>query len=262
ATTLGDVALGVGGDAASGLKPGASTASDTIVGPHTVSVFEDVATGERFLSIDGGDPVQFDGTETDLPLETPDGAVLHVDTTAIVPGFTGDVPVVGDGTVSVDGGPPQALSFQSDFTVTGGDGRVVHLDTTNVRRTGENLAVFPGTESVFDVIIGLRDDILGEGGFPDVGLADRIQARLASLERGQDTLLGALAEVGSRGATFERLSDSLALFEVSLEGRINDLEGTDLFDGSVEIAEAESAYQAALAVTGKLSQLPNLLNFL
>ncbi|MFG0316028.1 MAG: flagellar hook-associated protein FlgL, partial [Planctomycetota bacterium JB042] len=40
ATTLGDGALGVGGDAASGLQPGASTASDTIVGPHTVSVFE------------------------------------------------------------------------------------------------------------------------------------------------------------------------------------------------------------------------------
>src|SRR5690606_1827628 len=113
------------------------------------------------LSIGGGDPVSFDGSETDLAVTAPDGSVIHVDVTGLLPGFSGDVNVVADGTISVNGGPPQALSFQEDFVATSADGRVVHLDTTNVKRTGGNLAVFPGTESVFDVLIGLRDDILG-----------------------------------------------------------------------------------------------------
>lgn len=262
ATTLGDGALGSGGDTVSGLQPGLSSADDTIVGNHTLTVGVDEASGQPALWLDGGDPVPFDGTETDLELEAPDGSVIHVDVTALTAGFTGDVPIVADGTIAVAGGPPQPLSFQDDFVLDGGDGRVVHLDTTEVRRTGENLAVFPGTESVFDAIIGLRDDILGQGGFPDEGLASRIQARLASLDRGRDTLLGALAEVGSRSATFERLEESLSLFELSLEERAGELEGTDLFEGSAEIAEAEAAYQAALAVTGKLGKLPSLLNYL
>lgn len=262
ATTLGDGALGSGGDTASGIQPGVSSASDTIVGNHTLSVTTDPLNGDRFLSLDGGDKVKFDGPETDLQLEAPGGGVIHVDVSAFSPGFEGDVAIVGDGTIAVEGGTPQPLSFQSDFTLDDGNGRVVHVDTSAIQRTGENLVVFPGTESMFDVLIGLRDDINSAGGFPSEGLANRIQARLSSLDRNRDTMLGSLAEVGSRGATFERLANSLSLFEVSLEERLGELEGTDVFDGSIAISKAESAYQAALAVTGKLTNLPSLLNFL
>ena len=262
ATTIGDGVLPGGGDSVSGLAPGTSTADDTLLGSHTLSVTSDPLGAGSFISVDGGDPVAFDGTETDLQLTAPGGGVLHVDVTGLTPGYTGDVATQGDGEISVEGQPPVALTFQDDFVLEDGTGRVVHLDTTTLHREGVNVAVFPGTESVFDVMIGLRDDVTGGSGFPPESLASRIQARLTSLDRGHDSILGSMADLGSRSAAFQRIGESLSFFEVSLEERSGQLEGADVFKSSFDLAEAESAYQAALVAAGKLNNLPSLINYI
>ncbi|MBI4880480.1 MAG: flagellar hook-associated protein FlgL [Planctomycetes bacterium] len=263
ATVIGDGLGAGGGDAASGVAPGASTLQDTLIGPagvHVLNLVSD-ATGGGTVSLDDGSTVQFTGAETDLALTSVSGAVIHLDLTSVTPGFTGSVDLAGDGEISVAGGPAQALSFSADFALQDGAGRVVHLDTTNVQQEGASLVVFPGTETVFDTLIALRDDLLGAAGFPPEDLVQRIQTRLVALDRGHEGVLAGLSELGARSASFDRISSGLVLFEISLEEKRGELEDTDIFTASLELSQAENAYQAALMASARLNG-PSLLDFL
>lgn len=262
ATVYGDGAGPGGGDTASGLAPGASSAADTVVGAagvHKLTVSVD-AFGISSIALDGGTPVPFAGTETDLPISNGSEQV-HVDVTGLTPGFTGIVPLTGNGTIQVEGGPVQALTFTDDFVLADAEGRVVHLDTTDVTRADETLAVFPGTETVFDILIGLRDEVRGKAGFDSAGFVNRVQARLVALDRSHEGILRATSELGARSVSFDRIATSLEDFELALEERRGELELTDVFQASLELAQAENAYQAALAAAAKLNG-PTLLNYL
>lgn len=261
ATVFGDGAGPGGADSTSGLAPGVSTAEDTILGEHVLEVTTDEATGLPALALDGGVPVPFDGTETDLVVEGPDGAVVHVDVTALTPGFQGTVTLEASGTVAIEGGPPEPIAFTADQVLSDGNGRVLHVDTQDVTKEGDAYAVMPGTETLFDVLIRLRDDLAGDAALPDVGLTDRTLARLEALDAAHQGILRALTTVGARAASFERLSDSLDFFSVKLDEKRGEIEGADVFEASVELAEAENAYQFALAAAARLQQ-PTLLDYL
>ena len=60
---------------------------------------------------------------------------------------------------------------------------------------------------------------------------------------------------------FERLSDSLDFFSLKLDEKRGEIEGADVFEASVELSEAENAYQFALAAAARLQQ-PTLLDYL
>ncbi len=264
-TTFGD-GLGAGGaDSVSGLAPGASSANDSIVGPagaHKLTVLNDPLSGGPTISLDGGPPVSFTGTETDLKLTGDGGTVVHVDVSALAPGFEGVVDLQADATIAIEGGAPQALAFSGDYLLKDGEGRVVHLDTSSVDRVGDSLAVFPGTETVFDVLIGLRDELLGKTGFPSQGYVERVQSRLLALDRSHDGVLSGLAELGARSESFDRIANSLAVFELALEERRGQLEDTDLLVASLDLSNAESGYETALAVAARISRGPSLLDYL
>lgn len=261
ATTLGDGLAPGGGDSVSGIAAGASSAADTILGDHTLTVATD-SNGNGVISLDDGTEVAFDGTETDLLLTNDSGDTIHVDVTGLGGGFNGTVAVHGDGTIQVGDQAAVALTFANDVSFTDAGGRVIHLDTTAVQRTGEASAVFPGTESIFDVLIGLRDDLRGDAGFDPGSVVDRIQGRVSAIDTAHDGLLVKLSKLGGLTGSFERIDESLSLFEVTLEEKRSALEDTDIFAASVELAQAESAHQAALQVTARIASLPNLGNFL
>jgi flagellin-like hook-associated protein FlgL len=261
-TTLGDGLLPGGGDATSGLRPGTSTASDTILGSHTLAVTQDPSGGGT-ISLNGGPPVAFTGGETDLAVADGTGAIVHVDVTGLVTGFSGNVAATGSGQIAVEGGPPAPLAFVDSFVLDDGTGRVVHLDTSGVRTSGDAVVVFPGTESIFDALIAIRDEILAAA---DSGnrqeLADRIQVRLGSLDAAHDGLLSSLSELGTRGASFERMESAFGLLGVNSEERRAAVEDLDLVDASIRLARAEATYQAALAVAARVATTPRLMDFL
>lgn len=263
-TVIGDGALGTGGDTLSGIAPGISSASDSIVGPagaHRVTIESD-GSGGRTIRLDDGAPVPFTGTETDLRLENDSGEAVHLDLTAVGAAFTGVVDLTGNGTISVDGGPSQALTFETDFVLQDGSGRAMHLDTTGLVRGGETFATFPGTDSIFDVLIGLRDELGTSTGLdPDQRVA-RIQARLGALDGAHEGILNGLATLGARSASFQRVSNSLEFFELSLSEKRGELEDTDIFAASIQLTESQNAYQAALQAAAKIVAGPTLLNFL
>ena len=43
-------------------------------------------------------------SDTNLKVSAPNGDVVYVNTTAVVPGFSGNVDITADGMLSVDGG--------------------------------------------------------------------------------------------------------------------------------------------------------------
>lgn len=263
ATNYGDGLGPGGGDSVSGIGPGASSAADTIIGPpgsHQLKVSTG-ANGETLVTLDGGEAVKVDGTETDLQLTNGLGETVHLDLTGLTPGFQGNVDLGGDGTIQVEGGPVQALTFTGDYLLEDAEGRVVHLDTTGLHGTGDSLAVFPGTESVFDVLIGLRDEILSETGFSSDDLVKRIQGRMTALDRSHQGILTALSTLGARSSSFESIEQSLSGFELSLQEKRGQLEDTDIFAASLELAQSENAYQAALLAAAKLNG-PSLMDFL
>lgn len=262
-TVFGDGAVATTGDSVSGLKPGTSSANDTILGPsgkHSITVVSSPSGGGT-LQLDGGTAVEFTGTETNLAVTSVSGDVVHVDVTTLTAGFNGNVALTGNGEIALDGGTPQSLTFASDMTLQSADGRVVHVDTSAVFREGEALLTFGGTETVFDALIQLRDEIRGANGFDAKGRVERIQARAGALDKAHTLLLTGASDLGARSQGFERLENSLDLISLSLKTRESELSDTDLVEASLELSESEAAYQSALASAARLNR-PTLLNYL
>lgn len=262
-TVIGDGALG-GGDSVSGIALGTSTANDTIIGPagaHRITIASDGAGG-RTIRLDDGEAIPFAGNETDLRVENGSGDAVHLNLTGVGASFTGDVDLTGNGTIAVDGGPTQALTFTPDYLLQDGSGRAMHLDTTSLVRGGETFVTFPGTESVFDVLIGLRNELQLTTGLDPNERVARIQARLGALDEAHDGVLDGLSTLGAKSASFQRVSSSLEFFELSLDEKRGELEDTDLFAATIQLSESENAYQAALQAAAKLLAGPTLLNFL
>lgn len=249
------------GDSISGLLPALTSGSDTIVGSRRIVVTSNVPGPGGTLAFEGGASTPFTGSESDLVLDDGNGGILHVDVRSLTAGFNGTVTVVGSGTVAADGGAAQAITFAADQTITAKDGRVVHLDTRNVRLAGESLAVFPGTQSVFDELVALRDDIRGAAGFGSVGLAERVQSRVAGLVSSQDGILVAAGELGARSGAFQRADEALELNSITIEDNRGRLEDVDVAATTIEMTRAETAYQAALAVAARIGRT-SLLDYI
>lgn len=264
ATIVGDGAGPGGADTASGIKVGTSGAADTILGAkgqHALTLTSDGAGGGT-IRLDDGDAIAFAGTETDLALHNAAGDLVHVDLTSLTSGFAGTVDLTGNGTIQVEGSAAQALAFTDDYLLKDAQGQAVHLDTRDLAHASTTLAVFPGTDTVFDALIALRDEIRGKPGFTQADLGTRLSARLNALDAAHDHILGGVATLGSRSAGFQRIEDSLDGFELSLEDKRGELEDTDLFEASLRLAESENAYQSALASAAKLTSGPSLLDYL
>jgi flagellar hook-associated protein 3 len=263
ATSIGDGTLG-GGDSVSGIQLGTDTGLDTIVGQagnHNLVVTTD-GVGGGTIALDDGEPMPYDGTETSLLLTNGAGDKVHVNLTGLTSGFEGTVSLEGQANIRAGSGPWQALTFDDDFLLQDGNGRAMHLDTTDLVRGGETFAVFQGTESIFDVLIGLRDEIEGTLGLDPGERTKRIQTRLGTVDAAHEGVLTSLATLGARSASFQRVSSSLDFFELSLEEKRGELEDTDLFEASIRLAQSQTAYQGALQAAAKLLAGPTLLNFL
>ena len=262
-TLIGDGAGPGGGDTLSGIAPGTSSAADTIIGAtgiHQLTVDVDAA-GTTTVKLDNGTPLKVDPADTDLALTNVAGEVIHLDLTNLAPGFTGKIDLIGNGQIRTEAGAPQALAFTTDFALQDSNGRVIHLDTTELHGAGDSLAVFPGTESIFEVLISLRDEISGDSNFSSPGREGRVQTLLGALDRNHQGILSGLSRLGARSASFDRIENSLSLFELSLEEKRGELEDTDIFEASLMLSQSENAYQAALMAASKLNG-PTLMNFL
>lgn len=124
---------------------------------------------------------------------------------------------------------------------------------TTVRADGDGKAIFgDGATSVFALI----DTIAAE-----VRAGTAVGPRLNDIDTRMTTMLGELADVGTRYGQLTTAQKSTAAALSELKGQISAVEDIDLAEVIVELESQEVAYQAALGATSRVLQ-PSLLDFL
>ena len=236
--------------AGSGIAVGTSTADDTIIGSHTLTVDDTNKT----IMLDGGNVQSFDGTETDLKVFGLNGDIVHVDMTSLVGGFSGDVTVFGDGTVSVDDGATAIpIDFTTNQVVTNSvDGTVTNIDSSTIQRVGTEFIEYQGTSDVFQVLIDLRDELMNTRELPEDVWQEAIARRIEDISRAHEHIL---TVIGDQSVNLENLD--------SIEQRaqdnhletlmvIEDLEAADLASSVLRLQEEQNLLQFTYATSVRL----------
>ena len=251
----------------SGISAGAGSAGDTIIGPsgsHVLEINDTSGTGAfGTISLNGGAPIAFSNTMTDLLVTSALGEKVYVNTTGITPGFNGSVDLAATGSLSLDGGlttTPIAYSANQQITDSR-DGTLVNLDTTAIRRTGTDHVEFPGTSDVFSVLRELRDDILNVRNIPESDRTASLTRRLGDIERIQDHVLDMVGVQSVSLEQIDRLESRTGDLKLAEKIEYSDTVSADVAEAVLRLQELNNLQQFTMAAVGQLLT-PNLLNYI
>ncbi|MFN9721179.1 MAG: flagellar hook-associated protein FlgL [Planctomycetota bacterium] len=254
--------------AGSGVTAGSSSVGgDTILGPlgtHQLQINDTSGTGTSgTISLNGGPPVAFTNTDTNLEVVSGTGDRVYLNTTAITPGFNGTVDLTGDGTMSIDGGlTSTAINFSANQTLTDSrDGSVVHVSTSGTRRTGTDQLEFPGTNDAFNAIRALRDDILNTRNLAPQELQAALNRRTGDIERIQENLLDVLGVQAVSMQQIERLEARTGDLKLAEERVYSETTSADIATAVMRLQELNNLQQFTMMAVGQLLT-PNLLNYI
>ena len=254
-TTVGDGSLPGGGDSVSGIVPGASTSSDTILGDHSVRIEVNGDGTGGTISLDDGPARAFSTTDTDFRLEDEDGNAVYLDLSGVSAGFTGDVSLSAEGTYSLDGGTTTtAIDFgDADQAITDpASGKVVYVNSQGVTRAGDAQLLYTGGLDLFQTVGARRDDLLNEDGIPSDEISGRVLAHLEELDRHLNGVLNKLSELGSRSSSLETISSFLDQQDLGLRDTLSSLKDTDISESVIELVRAQGLLDAAAAVSNQV----------
>ena len=232
---------------------------DTFVGDRSLVI--DAAA--RTVTLGSGDPVRIPNpAPATLTVADEHGGRLTLDTS----GWTGmdvSTTVTGEASVSLGGGAFTSVDLtETDLRLrSGSSDTVMHVDTTALVRAGDELVTFSGTPNIFDTIRGAVADLRRSDSEGRDVIVERVQARLAELDRSQDDLLVGLGRLGSVSQRIDVAATRLEDLEITVEGLISNVEDADYADVALELQRAEQTLQLAQATGARLMQ-QTLLNFL
>lgn len=254
--------------AGSGIQAGTNSASgDTIIGPngaHTLTVVDNSGTGASgTVSLDGGTPVAFTNTDTNLQVTSPTGAIVYVNTTAITAGFNGSVSITANGTLSVDGGTTSTpINFSANQVVTNGStGAVTNVNSANIRSSGTDTLSYTGTYNAFQVLTTLRDQLRNASGLPANQQEQAISQSLTELTRVRQGILGVIGQQSASQQNLQSLSNQLSQVQLATQTQLTNLQGADISQVVVGLQSQQNLLQLTLASTARLFQ-QSLLNYL
>lgn len=252
----------------SGIAPGASSPTgDTVIGQtgtHVLTIVDTSGTGAAgTVSLNGGTEVPFTSGDTNLEVTAADGTRVFVDTTAITPGFSGDVDITASGTLSIDGGATTTpITFSANQIVTDSrDGSFVTLDTTGAVRAATDSLEFPGTADVFRTLQSFRDDLLNLRELPPDELQAALNRGLGEIQRVQEHVLDMIGVQSVSLEHFEQLRVQVEDLEVAEEIELTDTVGADVTEAIFALQETQNLQQFTMAAVGRLLT-PSLLEFL
>ncbi len=254
--------------AGSGVAAGASSdADDTLIGAlgsNNLVVQDTSGTGASgTITLNGGEPIPWTNADTDLKVLDNDGRVIHVDMSAIAPGFDGAVDFESSGTLSVDGGLTQtAIDFSDSQTIVDStSGKQVHIDTQDVQRTGDDYLEFPGTSNAFQILYELKEDLRNTRGLDTQQLSESMDRRIGELERMSEHVLEV---VGQQSASLQVLDDlefRVQDLQLEFESQLSDLQSTDIPEAVLRMQNDQSLLEFTYAVTAQISSV-SLIDFL
>jgi flagellar hook-associated protein 3 len=254
--------------AGSGVQAGTSSPSgDTIIGPagaHRLTIIDTSGTGSSgTVSLDGGAAVAFTSGDTNLKVTAPHGDVVFIDTTNITPGFSSDVNITADGTLSVDNGASEiAIDFSANQVVTDSStGAVTNVDSSQIRRAGTEHLEFTGTYDAFQILIALRDDLRNSRGLAAADQAESISARIAELDRVRTSVLDLVGEQSSSLQNLDALERRAQELKLETEKLTGELESADLSEVVLRVQEEQNLLQLTFAAAARIFD-QSLLDFL
>jgi flagellar hook-associated protein 3 FlgL len=116
-----------------------------------------------------------------------------------------------------------------------------------------------GGADLFQTLIGLRDTLRSNA--PDGAKSQALNQSLAAVEAARDAVTETVGEQSAQLASLEAFRNRMSDLKLASDGRVTDLEGTDMAEAVVRMQEFETALQATMAVTSRIFQ-PSLLDFL
>lgn len=254
--------------AGSGVAAGTSSAAeDTIIGAtgvHKLFINDTSGTGTSgTISLNGGPPIDFTNTDTNLKVTDGSGQSVYLNTQSITPGFSGSVDITSNGALSIDRGlTEQAIDFSGDQLFTDSrDGTAVYLDTSEARNTDGAKLEFAGTFDAFQSLVALRDDLLNTRGLSVAERNEALGRRLDDINRISDHMLD---EVGVQSVNLESLERIKNLTEdrkLAYEVTLADLTAVDFARAAVQLQEVLNLQQVTMTTIGRVSN-SNLADFL
>lgn len=232
---------------AAGVSAGDSSASDTILGDHTLTI----STVNKTITLDNGTPVSYDGSESDLAVTNESGDVIHVNMTGATDGtFT----VHGDGTLSTDDGQSTTqLTFADNVPVTDpATGKILYVDARNITHTGVEPVSVAGTHDVFEMLINIRDVLENKSNLTASQQSDLLNSQVAALQEVSNVVARSTTAVGAQLSSIENLKTSLSDQQDNANKETASLEDADTAQVATELAQEQTLYQMTLASAAKV----------
>ncbi|MBS0203084.1 MAG: flagellar hook-associated protein FlgL [Planctomycetes bacterium] len=253
---------------ASGVAAGTSSPSgDTVIGPsgaNSLVINDTSGTGASgTVSLNGGPAISFTNLDTDLKVTGPNGEVVYLNTTAIAPGFSGNVPMTATGTVSTDG---NATSVPIDFSgnqvvLNGTTGAMTNIDSTNIRQAGTAQVHYQGTSDLFQSLIVLRDTIANTQGLSAADRSAALNQQIGDLDRASSSIGNVIGSQSVQAQSLASLKDHLTSLQLNLSQSTDNLQATDTASAVVDLQKQMNLYQASLQIAAQINSL-TLINFL
>ena len=253
--------------AGSGISAGTSSVGgDNIIGAmgdHALTINDTSGTGAfGTISLNGGPPIAWDSSQTDLAVTGLTGEIVHVNTTAITAGFSGSIDLAGAGTLSADGGVTEIpINFTTTQAVTTEDGKITFVDSTGITKTGVDEVEYSGVTNVFQALADLRDEILNVRNLPASDWQDALTRRVDEVMRHQSHILEVVGSQAQTLKTIQDIGDRLGELTLDAKQRLSEVAATDVPAAAVALQEAQNLLQYSYAVTSQVFNT-SLLDYL
>jgi flagellar hook-associated protein 3 FlgL len=247
-------------DGNSGVAAGTDSATgDTILGPDGANT---LTFTNGTVSLNGGPAIAYTGSTNDLKLTGPNGEVAYIDTTNVAPGYTGTVNITSNGTLSAGNGPAVAINFSGNQVVTGADGTVTNVDSTNIRQTGTDSLTYAGSPNAFQVLQGLRDDLLNTRNLSSPAQLQSISNRLGEIAAVDNNVQRVVGQQSASLQNLTGLQSQVQNVQLQTKQLSGDIQDADLASVVTNIQSQQNLLQATLEATSMMLNNTSLLNFI
>ena len=252
----------------SGVAAGSSSvAGDTIVGAtgtHQISITDTSGTGEfGTVRLNNGDEVNWSLTDTDLEIVAGGGAKVFLDMSGITAGFSGDVNLTSEATLSVDGGATTTLvDFSNSQTIVDSTtGEQVHIDTSEIGSVGTDYLEFPGTSNAFQVLHELIEDFKGVRNLDAAEFSESLDQSIGHLTRLADEALVAIGRQSASLASLDELGSRVGTLQLESQVQISDLQATDIPTAVLNLQNQQNLLEFTYSITASIAST-SILDFL
>jgi len=255
-------------DGTSGIQPGTDSAGgDTVLGAmgtHTLTIDDTSGDGSSgTVSLNGGPPVSYSNSDSNLLITGPHGEQVYVDTQAITAGFYGTVDLASQGTLSIDGGQTQIpIDFSNDQVLTGTSPAVVqHFDTTALKTTGTLTVASAASADVFQSIVNLKETIENARNLSPADLDKAYDRNLNNLDAAGDHLLSVIGDQSVDLEHLDTLQSRIQALQLNAQTLLGNTQSTDYATAVTQLQEQQNLLQFTFQTLTTMNSI-NILDFL